>query len=539
MRERPADIVLFFPPAAIRAPPPQASLSIDGTVRCAVSLDPGTGEVTVAAGAARRVVALDPRVFGRPVVIRLAGSPAPGFRIGMQPAVAMPELGGIDATNAWTVARGAAIDQVAAPGDEVRAMPRGFQGAEMQAAGAVDHVSRAGGIAGWIVALDRAGETLVVELRCDGALLARTRADRPRPAAAPHADRAPLGRFVLDWNEVDRAALAACDPQAAVTVHAASGAMLDNVHRPVSARTALDFAGGAPVRDVPGISAVVPSWNYARYLPQRLGSLFAQEPARPEVIVLDDASSDASIAVARAVAEAARREVRIVANAANSGGVMPQWRRAAALAQGEFVMIAEADDVALPGLLPALAQMLLRRDDMAFAFCDSVEIDADGAVLRRDFKRYYAALGDHGLDREQVFPAAAFLRRFLLPRNLVLNASAVLWRTAALRAALARIGPELDGFRNAGDWRVYIEACRAGGCIGYIPSPLNQFRRHRNSVTGSRSKDDHLAEIERIHALLLSLHGDEPAVARKLAQHRATLRRLWNLPPVDAREGSA
>ena len=532
------DIILFFPVAALRQPDPHATLSAGAVPCCHIAVDPGAGEIAIDAGGERQVLPIGTPGTERPLLIRL--SERDGVctcRIGMQRAVEVPSLAHAFAFASADLTRGVSLDRIVPIPADARLLPRGFSAEQAgRVAGAVDLVSRTAGIGGWIVDLDQPDVPQVVELRCGDTILARLVADQARADSAAFVDRAPLGRFVFAWNDVDRDALASCDPAAAIVVTLpATGAVLENVHRPISARTALEFIGSGADGTAARISAVVPNWNYARYLPQRLNSLFAQaEPGAAEIIVLDDASTDDSLAVTLAVAAAAKREVQIVTCPTNSGGVMPQWRRAAALARSEFTMIAEADDVADPALFASLAAMLASRPDMLFAFCDSAQIDGEGTVLRADHKRYYAALGDRGLEREQIFSAPSFLRRFLLPRNLVVNASAVLWRTAALRNAMTRVGPELDTFRGAGDWRVYIEACRAGGCVGYLPAVLNQFRRHESSTLGRFTKADHFVEVERIHALLLELCDGEEAIAAKLATHRTALRRLWELPAMDA-----
>ncbi|OYW59602.1 MAG: hypothetical protein B7Z31_05590, partial [Rhodobacterales bacterium 12-65-15] len=58
---------------------------------------------------------------------------------------------------------------------------------------------------------------------------------------------------------------------------------------------------------------------------------------------------------------------------------------------------------------------------------------------------------------------------------------------------------ELDGFKVAGDWRLYAEICvREGSTVSWLPEPLNSHRRHKLSVTQALDVDRHLAEIERM-----------------------------------------
>ncbi len=542
-QDRPADtsdIVVFFPPGAARSGDASCTISADDRPFCRLRLHQDAHLLSIE-GLRSEPLATGARSAEQPIVVRISPKvQGSSVRIGLRPSTPFdclnfPEIG------ASISSPELALDRIMPNPDGRPRLPRALT-ADAVRAGAVDHLSSHGGITGWFVDLDAPTDPPEVELRCGDVVLARTIADRPRPPSAPRIAEAPLGRFSFSWADVDRHSLERCanqTPEAPLIV-TALGAAIDNVYRPVSARMALTLAGrtislarrAEPSRlklAGPKITAVIPNYNYAHFLPQRLGSLFRQV-APMDVILRDDASTDDSIGVAHAAAAAAGRPLQVITSPHNSGSVLHQWRRAALLAQGDYLMIAEADDEAEPELVSTLAEMLDSHPDMAFAFSDSAEIDAEGAVTRASFKEYYAALGDRALERGQVLPADAFLLRFLLPRNLVLNVSAVLWRTAALRAAFERIGSEINQFRAAGAWRVYIEACLAGGAIGYVPTPLNRFRRHAGSVIGRNGRAAHFAEVEAIHALLLDLCGGDPTVTERLAHHRATLRRRWNVP---------
>ncbi len=264
---------------------------------------------------------------------------------------------------------------------------------------------------------------------------------------------------------------------------------------------------------LPRISVVVPSFNYARYLKQRLVSIFAQSQPVLEIIVLDDASSDDSVDVARAAAAEWGRSVRVVAATRNSGSVFRQWQRAVQEARGEWVWIAEADDAADPRLLERLTQALA--GDVAhagaqggdqgavMAFCDSRSIDSDGTLLADSYKPYYATTAGTLLDQDGLHEGPAFVQSCLSERNLILNASGVLFSRAALKAALARCGEALFAFRMAGDWRLYIELLRQPGArIAYVAEPLNIHRRHDASATHRLVGQKHLGEVARIHRLV-------------------------------------
>lgn len=270
------------------------------------------------------------------------------------------------------------------------------------------------------------------------------------------------------------------------------------------------FDWRAYVRDLLGltlpgmasVSAVVPNYNYARYMPERLGSIFRQTHPVREVVVLDDCSSDDSLSVIPKVAAEAGRAVRLVPNEVNSGSVFAQWRKAAELAQGEFVWIAEADDLSDPGFLARAIALMQGDPNVRLAFTDSRTVHADGSPQWESYKGYYASVEPGALARTEVFDAEEFVRRFLGVKNLILNVSAVVWRRDALLEALQACQEELRGYRMAGDWRLYLEALRRPGArIGYEATPLNVHRRHAESVTHALAADRHVAEIARCHRM--------------------------------------
>ena len=163
----------------------------------------------------------------------------------------------------------------------------------------------------------------------------------------------------------------------------------------------------------------------------------------------------------------------------------------------------------------------MRAPNAAFAFTDSRAINEDGATLWADHKAYY---GQGVLASDAVFDGATFLRQHLAERNLILNASAVLWRRTDLLAALRRCGPDLQRLRVAGDWRVYAEVlAREGAQVAYVARPLNHHRRHGASVTARMSPTAHIAEVARVHAAVARLLGPTPSLQRRQREYRRSL----------------
>lgn len=267
------------------------------------------------------------------------------------------------------------------------------------------------------------------------------------------------------------------------------------------------------------VSVVVPTYQYAHYLPGRLRSIFDQTHPVAEIIVLDDASTDDSEAVVRQAARDGGRRVQWMGSRVNGGSVFRQWRRAALLARSDWLWIAEADDLAEPGFLAALAAAVQAAPETVLAFSDSAAIDADGRTIWPDYQGYYRQSGAPLLAEDFSGAAPDLLRGCLAERNLIVNASAVLWRRSALIAALDRCEAELDSFTMAGDWRLYAELLSAGGGGAYVAKALNRHRRHDRSVTHCLPPDRHLAEVERMHRHMRGLLGTQPGLVQ--GQRRA------------------
>jgi glycosyltransferase involved in cell wall biosynthesis len=155
------------------------------------------------------------------------------------------------------------------------------------------------------------------------------------------------------------------------------------VRSPLPSRVARQRPPSAP-ESRPRVSVVVPCYNYGRFLPQTVGSLVSQTGVDVEVIIVDDASTDDSLAVARGLA-ARHAGVRIVANARNAGQV-ESFNRGWESSTGELVVRLDADDMLPPGALARAAALLEQHPEVGLVYGHPQHFD-DGTVPR-------PALGD-------------------------------------------------------------------------------------------------------------------------------------------------
>lgn len=270
------------------------------------------------------------------------------------------------------------------------------------------------------------------------------------------------------------------------------------------------------------VSVVVPSYNYARYMGERLESILSQTYPVYEVLVLDDASPDDSVVVARNVAAANHRDITVEVNERNSGNVFAQWRKGAEMASGELLWIAEADDDADPGFLAALCAKL-DPERSAFAFSDSRAIDPEGNETMPSYIPYCEAEVPGRFSADFTLDGWSFARQCLAVKNTVLNVSGVVWSATAFRSALAIVGPDLTTYKVAGDWRLYAEAAALGRRVSYIAKPLNRHRRHPSSVTHDLNKRKHLDEVARMQDFVADRLKVDQGTRKKAAAYRKEL----------------
>ena len=94
---------------------------------------------------------------------------------------------------------------------------------------------------------------------------------------------------------------------------------------------------------MPKVSIIVPNYNHARFLDERLTSIFNQTFEDYEVILLDDASTDESVSILKKYAEN-NKVTHLIINDSNTGSPFKQWKKGLDLAKGEYIWIAESDD---------------------------------------------------------------------------------------------------------------------------------------------------------------------------------------------------
>lgn len=264
------------------------------------------------------------------------------------------------------------------------------------------------------------------------------------------------------------------------------------------------------------VSVIVPNYNYAGYLKQRLESIWAQTYPVFEVIVLDDASTDDSTAVIADLQRQSGRRIRLVCNDVNSQSISQQWARGVELARGDLIWIAEADDFADPDFLAAVVTPF-NEPDTVLSYCQSRQVDADGVVLADDYLDYVSDIDPLRWQRDYRRSGQEEIEDALSVKNTIPNVSAVVFRRDALAEVLHDHLDEMIALRNAADWLCYLRLMTKGA-VSFTAASLNNHRRHARSTTLSASDRRHLDEIIMMQTFAGTLATSSPerqAAARR------------------------
>lgn len=228
---------------------------------------------------------------------------------------------------------------------------------------------------------------------------------------------------------------------------------------------------------MPKVSVIIPNYNHAQFLEQRIESVLNQTFQDFEVIFLDDDSTDNSKEVFSKYANHPKIS-HVIFNETNSGSPFKQWKKGFSLATGEYIWIAESDDYAELNFLDKLIPLM--EDNVALAYCRSLTVNeineisdcfwADGL----DNKRWKKAYSADGLTE---------ISNYLVFRNTIPNASSVLFRKE-----WANFDLPITETKYTGDWLFWINLLKEENRqIVYIPKQLNYFRSHSNSTRSRKS----------------------------------------------------
>jgi glycosyltransferase involved in cell wall biosynthesis len=137
--------------------------------------------------------------------------------------------------------------------------------------------------------------------------------------------------------------------------------------RPDEATVKPAAASGPP----PTLSVVLPNYNHGDRIARALYALLNQTPLASEIIVIDDGSTDDSVAVVEAL-QRHHASIKLIRSPMNQG-IIASVKTGLAAATGDYLLFAASDDLVLPGLFNHAFTALSAYPKAAF-FCAGVAL---------------------------------------------------------------------------------------------------------------------------------------------------------------------
>ena len=222
---------------------------------------------------------------------------------------------------------------------------------------------------------------------------------------------------------------------------------------------------------MPLVTVIIPNYNHAKYLRQRIDTVLNQTYTSFEVIILDDCSTDNSKDIILSYKDNPHIS-NIVLNSENSGSTFKQWNKGFELAKGDYIWIAESDDYCDLNLLELLITQIQKYSQSSIVYTSSHFVDAEGHYIKKIRKKGVEIVGGR-----------VFIMKHMTMGNAFLNASSAIFS----KEALSKCKLDYTTFKAGGDRLFWIYLAEQGQVI-HLKDAHNYFRQHSKKVTSKAAK---------------------------------------------------
>lgn len=264
----------------------------------------------------------------------------------------------------------------------------------------------------------------------------------------------------------------------------------------------------------PLVSVVVPSYNHARFVVDCLESVYCQSWRHIELIVIDDGSTDESVALIRQSLVACPFPHQFVAH--ENRGAHATINKGVALAHGEFINVLNSDDRFLPTRIEKLVTHVAGSGaDWGFAGVNV--IDDLGAPAAAPEGSLAAKLNINAATIDNA-PTIGFA---MLRHNVAISTGNLFVRT--------RFFNEIGGFadlRYVHDWEFVLRATLASEPV-YVAEKLYEYRIHGSNTINEAPDATNVESSNLLRRTFQSLRETEDATNAKAANPFAPTRANW------------
>jgi glycosyltransferase involved in cell wall biosynthesis len=212
----------------------------------------------------------------------------------------------------------------------------------------------------------------------------------------------------------------------------------------------------------------MPVYNAEKYLREAVESILNQTFTDFEFLIIDDGSTDGSLAILQHYAD---RDARIRVFGRSNLGIPRTLNELAERSRGEYIARMDADDISLPERLSRQMEYLHNHPDCVLVASPAQVIDPDGDPVCIWFSsRTHEEIDAHNL---------------LGYRGTALCHPSVLMR----REALLRVGGYDESYRLGEDLDLFLKMAEIGR-LANLPEIHFKYRSHQTSYTKTRARED-------------------------------------------------
>jgi hypothetical protein len=237
------------------------------------------------------------------------------------------------------------------------------------------------------------------------------------------------------------------------------------------------------------------------------------------LIYLDDCSKDKSLDIAKAFQMSTNLDMKINENAINSGSVFNQWFKGLDIASGDYVWIAEADDLCETNFLET-AMKGFKTEHTVLSYTQSKQIDENGDLITSNYLDYVHEIDSEKWKNNYINTGENEIQTVLAIKNTIPNISGVVFKNIRVPDDLRL---NLINYKIAGDWMFYIWLCTKGD-VAFNNQSLNAHRRHNQSVTKSENNILHYNEVVGIQEYVITNYTLSEYTSNQIKQYRKFLR---------------
>jgi len=241
----------------------------------------------------------------------------------------------------------------------------------------------------------------------------------------------------------------------------------------------------------PLVSIAMATFNGANYISHQIRSILQQSYLNLEIIITDDASSDATVTILEGF-KIKYPQIKIFSNPVNLG-ITATFEHSIKNCRGEYIAISDQDDIWEPNKIEILLNAIGAEDAV---YSDSELVDKNGQSLNK--------LISSLVNLKSFYSGAPFLMGLCLPGHTLL-----------LQGDFARYILPIPRIIMYDRWISFCAAANNG--IKYINLPLVKYRQHDTNSFGvdkARNKANRKTKKEKFHTKLLELRACEKAPIR-------------------------